>query len=246
MDRNLYVAMSGAKQTLLAQASNSNNLANANTVGFRADLDQFRAMPVLGPGYPTRVYALVERPGVNFTHGALQPTGRDLDVAVKGDGWIAVQAKDGAEAYTRAGDLRISPEGLLQTSSGLPVLGNGGPIAIPDAEKLEIGSDGTISVIPVGQNSTTLAVIDRIKLVSPSADQLVKGNDGLLHLKGGGELDPSDNIGLVSGRLESSNVNAVEAMVNMIELARQFELQVKMMKTVDENSSTTAQMMRVA
>ena len=246
MDRNLYVAMSGAKQTLLAQASNTNNLANANTIGFRADLDQFRAMPVFGPGFPTRVYALVERPSLDFTQGALQPTGRDLDVAVKGDGWIAVQAKDGTEAYTRAGNLHVSSEGLLQTASGFQVLGNGGPIAIPDSQKVEIGGDGTISVIPVGQPATALAVIDRIKLVNPALDQLTKGNDGLLHLKDGEQLDPSDEIGLVSRTLESSNVNAVEAMVNMIELARQFELDIKMMETVDENSSTTAQIMRIS
>lgn len=245
MDRNLYIAMSGAKQTLLAQASNSNNLANANTVGFRSDLNQFRAMPVFGTGYPSRVYAMTERPAVDFTSGTLQSTGRDLDVAVKGDGWITVQAKDGTEAYTRAGDLHISPQGILQTGRGFPVIGNGGPIAIPPAQKVEIGSDGTISTVPIGEDATTLAVIDQIKLVSPSFERLEKRNDGLMHVTDDGSLDVSAEVSLVSGTLESSNVNAVEAMVNMMELARHFELQVKMMKTVDDNSNATAQLMRM-
>lgn len=245
MDRNLYIAMSGAKQILLAQASNSNNLANANTTGFRKDLQQFRAMPVYGTGFPSRVYAMSERPAVDFSAGAIQSTGRDLDVAINGNGWIAVQTQEGTEAYTRAGDLRISPDGILQTGRGFPVIGNGGPIAIPPVQKIFIGNDGTISIIPAGENATNLAVIDRIKLVSPAFDQLEKRNDGLLHLTEPVDLDPSADVGLESGALEGSNVNAVEAMVNMIELARQFELQVKMMKAVEENSSAAAQLMRI-
>lgn len=246
MDRNLYVAMSGAKQTLLAQSLNTNNLANLNTTGFRGDLDQFRAMPVYGAGLPSRVYAMTERPAVDFTPGQIQSTGRELDVAVEGTGWLAVQSDEGTEAYTRAGDLRITAEGILTTGRGFPVLGDGGPIAIPPAEKVEIGSDGTISIIPVGEGGTTLAVLDQIKLVNPPLDQLEKLNDGLLHLKEGAEADASAEVGLVSGALEGSNVNAVQSMVNMIELARQFELQVKMMETVEQNSSASAQIMRIA
>lgn len=245
MDRNLYVAMSGAKQTLLAQSINSNNLANVNSVGFRGDLDQFRAMPVFGPGFPSRVYALTETSAIDFSPGAIESTGRDLDIAVKGDGWIAVQASDGSEAYTRAGDLRITAEGILQTGRGYPVIGNGGPIAIPPANKVEIGTDGTISIVSIGEQATTLAVIDQIKLVNPSNDQLEKRNDGLVYLKDGGFAETTADVNLVSGALETSNVNAVDSMVNMIELARRFELQVKMMETIDENSSVTAQIMRI-
>ncbi len=238
--------MSGAKQTLQAQASNSHNLANASTTGFREDLAQFRSMPVYGQGYPTRVYAMTERPGINFQAGSIQSTGRELDVAVKGEGWIAVQAKDGSEAYTRAGDLRLTPEGVLETGTGLPVIGGGGPIAIPPAQKLEIGTDGTISIIPLGDKANTLAVLDQIKLVKPSLDQLEKREDGLIHLKSGGVAEASIDVSLITGSIEGSNVNAVSAMVSMIELARQFEMQVKMMKTVEQNEAASAKLMQMS
>lgn len=246
MDRSLYVAMSGAKQTLLAQTANANNLANSQTTGFKRDFEQFRTMPVFGPGYPARVYAMTERPGSDFSIGPMQTTGRDLDVAINGEGWIAVQGQDGAEAYTRAGDLRITPEGLLQTGSGLQLLGDEGPIAIPPANKVEIGRDGTISIIPQGENATTLAVIDRIKLVKPANDNLEKRNDGLLYVKDGGPLPADAEVNLVQGALEGSNVNPVESMVEMIELARHFELQTKVMKSVDENSAASAKLMQMA
>ncbi|MEN8261111.1 MAG: flagellar basal-body rod protein FlgF [Pseudomonadota bacterium] len=245
MDRGLYIAMSGAKQTLLAQSSNSNNLANASTTGFRKDLQQFRSMAVFGPGHPSRVYAMTERPGVDVSSGPIQNTGRELDVAINGDGWMVVQGETGEEAFTRAGDLKITPEGLLQTGAGLQILGNQGSISIPPAQKLEIGSDGTISIVPLGGDSNALAVLDQIKLVNPSADSLEKRNDGLMYMKDGALAEPSVGVTLEQGALEGSNVNAVEALVNMIELARQFELQVKAMHAVDENEAASAQLMRM-
>ncbi|MCP3671677.1 MAG: flagellar hook-basal body complex protein, partial [Gammaproteobacteria bacterium] len=168
MDRMLYVAMSGAKETLLAQAANSNNLANATTTGFLADLQQFRSMPVFGDGHPTRVYALSERPATDFKSGAIVQTGRELDVALNGKGWITVQAPDGSEAYTRRGDLKLDANGLLTTGNGLPVTGNGGPIAIPPAEKIDIAPDGTISIRPLGQAVNELAIVDQIRMVNPA------------------------------------------------------------------------------
>ena len=245
MDRMLYVAMSGAKQIELAQTSNTHNLANVNTSGFRADLSAFRAMPVYGPGYPTRVYAMAERPGVNLAPGSITTTGRELDVALNGDGWIAVRANDGSEAYTRRGDLRLGANGTLETGDGLAVLGNSGPIAIPPAEKMEIAVDGTISIRPVGQSATALAVVDRIKLVKPNPDDLIKGADGVMHLKEGGVASPDVATQLLSGTLESSNVTAVEALVNMIALARQFETQIKLMQKASENDAASAQIMRM-
>jgi len=247
MDRSLYIAMSGAKQTLLAQSSNANNLANSQTTGFKSDFEQFRSMPVFGPGFPSRVYAMSERPGVDLTPGVIQSTGRELDVAVNGDGWIAVQGKDGQEAYTRAGDLRISPEGILQTGTGLQILGDDGPLAIPEAAKIEIGRDGSISIIPLGDNASTLVGVGRIKLVKPNLDDLEKLNDGLLTLKPGSPaLEADADVVLVQGALESSNVNAIAAMVEMIELSRNFELQVKVMKEADENSGVSAKLMQLA
>lgn len=246
MDRMLYIAMNGARQTELAQALHTNNLANASTTGFRADLAQFRSQPVFGPGYASRVYGMTERPATDFSHGPMETTGRELDVAINGDGWIAVQSGDGSEAYTRAGSLRINSLGLLETASGLPVLGNGGPVAIPPAEKVEIGSDGTITVRAQGEAPTALAVTDRIRLVKPDSAELQKGEDGLFRLKSGNPAPADASVQLVSGALEGSNVNAVDAMVNLITLARQFETQVKMMETARDNDSASAQLMRMA
>lgn len=246
MDRILYVAMSGASQTLLAQGAVSHNLANVSTTGFKADLNQMRSMQVFGAGAPSRVYAMSERPGVDLSAGTLQSTGNELDVAVSGDGWIAVQAPDGSEAYTRAGDLHISSNGILVTGAGHPVLGNGGPIAIPPSEKLEIGGDGTISIRPLGQAASTLAELDRIKLVNPQSDQLEKGPDGLFRLTSGANAEADGSVSLVSGALESSNVNAVGMLVEMIALARRFEMQVKVMEDAKRNDESSTAMMRVS
>jgi flagellar basal-body rod protein FlgF len=245
MDKMLYIAMSGARQTLLAQAANSNNLANVSTTGFQADLSAFRSMPVFGDGAPTRVYAMAERPGVDFKAGGINATGRALDVAVNGDGWMAVQAPDGSEAYTRAGDLRVGASGVLVNGAGHPVLGNGGPITLPPASRIEIAVDGTISVQPIGQPASALAAVDRIKLVKPSHQDLYKANDGLLRLKSGAEAEPDAAVGVVSGALEGSNVSAVESMVNMIALARQYEMQVKMMSTAKDNDTATSELLRM-
>jgi flagellar basal-body rod protein FlgF len=246
MDKSLYIAMSGAKQTLLAQTANANNLANTQTSGFKADLEQFRSMPVFGAGYPTRVYAMTERPATDLSAGSLQTTGRELDVAIEGDGWLAVRTADGQEVYTRAGDLRITPEGLLQNGAGLQILGQNGPISLPPAQKLEIGKDGTISIIPMGTNATNMAALDRIKLVKPAPGDLEKLNDGLMHLKGGKTAEPSADVTLVQGALEGSNVNAISAMVEMIELSKNFELQTKVMKAADDNASIGAKLMQMA
>ncbi len=245
MDRSLYVVMSGAKETLYAQNSVSNNLANVETTAFKADLNNQRSLPVFGPGYPSRVYAMDEHPASDLDPGPIQTTGRELDVAVEGQGWLAVQAPDGSESYTRRGDLRISPEGLLKTGDGLFLLGENGPIAIPPAQKIDIASDGTISIVPLGERPDVLAVVDRIKLVRPGLAQLEKGEDGLFHLKGGGTAQADAQVNLVSGALEGSNVNTVEALVEMIELSRRFELQVKMMQTVKEDADATAQLLRM-
>jgi flagellar basal-body rod protein FlgF len=246
MDRLLYIAMNGAKQIMHAQAVNSNNLANVSTTGFRADMTSALERPVEGAGYKTRIYSETVKSGIDFTEGAIITTGNDLDIAIRGKGFIAVQSRDGTEAYTRAGDLHINASGQLLNGSDNPVLGNGGPIAIPPFDKLEIGSDGTISIIPAGQELASLAVLDRIKLVNPEQDQLEKNSEGLLKMKGeGAQVVVADSsITLLSGALESSNVNSISAMVSMIEYSRQYEMQIKMMKEADENAAASMQVMR--
>jgi len=244
MDRMIYMAMSGAKQLANAQAVNANNLANVTTTGFRADFQQQRSMPLFGDGHPTRVFAMTERPGTDFTNGPLSHTGRELDIAIEGDGWLAVQARDGTEGYTRLGGLKITPEGILQTTSGLTVLGNGGPIALPPADKIEIGSDGTISILPLGEEGTNLAVIDRIKLVNPPIRELEKNNDGLFRQKDGQIAQADINVRVRSGSLEASNVNVVEALTSLITLSRLYEMQVKLMKKAEDADSRATTMLR--
>jgi flagellar basal-body rod protein FlgF len=234
MDRVLFVVANGGKQLMHAQTLNAHNLANANTVGFQQDLANSRSQLISGSGLDSRAFATTEDAGVTFDKGQMQSTGRPLDVAVNGDGWIAVQAPDGSEAYTRAGNLKININGQLVTGANHPVLGDSGPIVVPEYEKIEIGIDGTVSVRPIGQQPNTLAEVGRIKLVSPEHENIVKGGDGLLRTKDGSAAEPATDVTLVSGVLESSNVNTIEAMVNMISLARQFEIQVKIMQTAEQ------------
>jgi flagellar basal-body rod protein FlgF len=243
VDRLLYVAMSGAKETLKAQAANNHNLANASTNGFRADLSAFQSRAVTGDGFNSRVYATQSTTGFDDTVGALMSTGRDLDVAVQGDGYIAVQAPNGREAYTRAGDLRVDVSGQLLTGTGLPVLGDGGPVSVPPHASLLVGSDGTVSIVPLGQGPETRAVVGRIKLVNPVSDDLTKGEDGLFRLKDGSDAPPDAHTRLASGVLETSNVNVADAMVNMIELARRFDLQVRAMKSAEDNGAASARLL---
>ena len=246
MDRMLYVAMTGAKNIMLAQAINNNNLANINTTGFRADLASFQAMPIAGAGYPSRTNAVVEGTRVDMSSGPLITTGRELDVALKGDGLIAVQAPDGNEAYTRAGDLQVNSAGMLLTGAGFPVMGNSGPIAIPPNQKIEIGADGTISVLPIGQTPNTLAIVDRIKLVKAPAEALTKTSDGLLRPTTGDTLAPDASVTAQSGVLETSNVNGINALAHMIELSRHYEAQIKLLKTAEDNDAAGAQLLRLA
>ncbi|MEW5972788.1 MAG: flagellar basal body rod protein FlgF [Pseudomonadota bacterium] len=235
----LYIAMNGAKNALLAQATNSHNLANANTVGFKSDLDEFKSLPVYGPVMASRVYSEDSRAGTNLNAGSIMTTGRELDVAIQGEGWLAVQAADGQEAYTRAGDLRVDSAGLLTTGAGHPVLGNAGPIAIPPAAKVEIGADGGITVLSPGDPATAPLLVDRIRLVNPPRDAMEKRLDGLMGVKPGTEVVADANVRVISGALEGSNVNAVDSMVRMIQYARMFETQSKLMQQADANGEAT-------
>ena len=244
MDRMLYVAMSGAKETLKAQTANNHNLANASTTGFRADMAAFQTQTVSGAGFGTRAYATNSVLGFDDSSGAMQSTGRDLDIAVQGSGYIAVQGRNGREGYTRAGDLRVDPSGQLLTATGLQVMGDGGPISVPPNTSLLIGVDGTLSVVPQGQGPETRAVVGRIKLVDPPIGSLEHSGDGLFRLKDGTDAPSSATVHLGSGMLESSNVNVADAMVNMIELSRRFDLQVKAMHTAEENGASSAQLLK--
>ncbi len=246
MDKMLYVAMTGASQNALAQKAHANNLANISTSGFQRDLEQARSMPVFGDSFPARAYAMTERPATDFTPGALQETGRDLDIAVGGDGFIAVQAPDGSEAYVRTASLNIDAVGVLRAGNGMPVMGNGGPIAVPPEQKIEVGQDGTITIRAMGEGPRVMAEVDRIKLVNPDLKNMTKGLDGLIHTKSGQPADADANVQVVSGFLEASNVNAVEEMTSVLALARQFELHVKMMNTAKEGDEAMARVLQIS
>lgn len=238
MDRMIYLSMSGAKATLQRQDTLANNLANVSTVGFRAELAAFRAVPVNGSGASTRVYSLESTPGYDATPGAVTATGRNLDVAMKGNAWLAVQGLDGTEAYTRAGALDVSAEGLLVTRGGLTVLGDGGPINVPANSQIGVGADGTISATaPNGKTSS----VGKLKLVTPEAP-LERGTDGLFRARDG-DLPADPTSRLQDGALEGSNVSPVETMVAMIAAARQFEAQMKMLQTAEADERAAAKLL---
>jgi flagellar basal-body rod protein FlgF len=244
MDKLLYVAMSGAKETLAAQEANNYNLANANTTGFKAALSAFQTRSVAGPGYASRAYATAGTVGWNAADGEQQATGNALDVAVQGPGYLAVQDLSGNEAYTRAGDLHVDQNGQLVTAGGSPVLGDSGPISLPPAQSVSIGSDGTVSVVPAGQTPQTVAAVGRIKLVNPPASSVSRGTDGLYRTTDGNPADADANVQLASGVLEASNVNLPGCLVNMIELSRRFELQVKALHTADEDAQSSTKLLQ--
>ena len=241
MDRMIYLSMSGAKATMQRQDTLANNLANVSTVGFRAELQAFRAVPVQGSGASTRVYALESTPGYDTSAGSVTATGRNLDVAMKGNAWLAVQGLDGTEAYTRAGSLDVSADGTLTTRNGLTVLGDGGPIQVPPNSEVQIGSDGTVSAKVANGRSTA---VGRLKLVTPEVP-LQRGTDGLFRAAEG-ELGADANARVQDGALEGSNVSSVETMVAMITAARQFEAQMKMLQTAEGDEKAAAQLLSMS
>ncbi|KJK05668.1 MULTISPECIES: flagellar basal body rod protein FlgF [Pseudomonas] len=245
MDKMLYVAMTGASQNALAQKAHANNLANISTTGFQRDLEQARSMPVFGDSFPARAYAMTERPATDFSPGSMLETGRDLDVAIGGDGFIAVQAPDGSEAYVRTASMNIDALGVLRAGNGMPIMGNGGPIAVPPEQKIEVGEDGTITIRAMGEGPQVMAEVDRIKMVNPDLKTMSKGLDGLIHTSNGQPAVADANVKLVSGFLEASNVNAVEEMTSVLALSRQFELHIKMMTTAKEGDEAMARVLQI-
>lgn len=243
MDRQLYIAMTGAKHSMQAQHHTSHNMANANTPGFRADLDSFYQAPVYGPGFPTRAYAEELRAGTDFTPGSIMTTGRELDVAIQDEGWFVVQAPDGEEAYTRRGDFRHNAQGLLTTGDGHLVMGENGPVSIPPDAEIEIADDGVITAIP-RESPESPVVVDRLRLVNPDPQELVKGGDGLIRHHEGEPAEDNAQVRVRSGALEGSNVNMAETLVEMIDHARQFETHIKMLKTAEENGQSSAKLLR--
>ncbi|WP_153109231.1 flagellar basal-body rod protein FlgF [Propionivibrio limicola] len=243
MDRLIYTAMTGAKHAFLQQSGVANNLANASTIGFRAMEHKFRSVPVEGTGEATRAFVVDASVADTFDQGPMMATGRPLDVAVRGAGWIAVEGANGQEAYTRAGNLQINANGQLQTASGLNVLSDGGPIAIPPDNSITIAPDGTISVVPLFGTPNNTNEVGRIKLVNPPENELVRGDDGLFRTTNGQPAEADADVRLAPETLEGSNVNPVDSMVSLISIARQFEMHMKMLQTADTNAAKASQIL---
>jgi flagellar basal-body rod protein FlgF len=243
MDRLIYTAMTGARQAFLQQAGVANNLSNAATVGFRAMEHRFRSVPIQGEAMPTRAFTIDASVANVFEQGPFMATGRPLDVAVKGEGWIAVETPNGQEAYTRAGNLQIDANGQLQTTTGLNVLSDGGPIAIPPDNSITISPDGTISVVPLFGTPNNVNDVGRIKLVNPPTADLVRGDDGLFRMRDGQPAPLDENVRLAPETLEGSNVNPVDSLVRLISLSRQFEMQIKMLTSADTNARQASQVL---
>ena len=236
MDRMIYVGMSGAKQAMEQQASVANNMANVSTPGFRAQINNFRAVPVVGQEAGTRAMVVASTPGADLRSGPMTQTGRALDVAVRGDGWLTVQMPDGSEAYTRVGNLQVGAEGQLMTMDFRPIAGESGPLVVPPGAALMITGDGLVSALGPGGAALGAAVVGRLKLVNPPAGDMVRGDDGLFRMLPGAapaEADPT--MRLLTGTLEGSNVNPVQVMVEMIANARRFEMQMKTLQTAESN-----------
>lgn len=243
MDRLIYTAMSGAKHTLGRQAAVTHNLANATSTGYRAEEHKLRAVPVQSAALPTRAFVVDASVANDFTPGPMQLTGRVFDVAIQGQGWIALAMPDGSEAYTRNGSLEVNVNGVLQTRSGIPVQGDGGPISIPPDNEVTIAKDGTITIVQASGARNSASAIGRVKLVDPPENKLVRGSDGLFRLRDGAAAPIDDNVTLASGYLEGSNVNVVEQMVTMISLARQFEMQMRLLSNAEQNDRSASQLL---
>lgn len=245
MDKMLYIAMSGAKQNMQALSINANNLANAKTTGFKADMANARAMQAFGEGLPSRVFSMTENASQNFDAGARLTTGRPLDLAINGNGWFAVQTADGSEAYTRNGEFKLNEDGTLQTNDGELVLSESGPVTLPlPVSNIQISQEGAIFIRPEGAPANVQQEVGFIKLVNPASADLYKGNDGLFRRKDG-EVEPANlQVKVANGVLEGSNVNPVGEMTAMIALQRQFEMQLKLMKTAEEIDASSASLLR--
>ena len=246
MDRLIYTAMTGASATMGQEAAVAHNMANATSTGFKTELHKLRAVQVQNAQMPTRAFVVDASVSDDFSTGPLQHTNRPLDMALPGKGWFAVQMPDGTEGYTRNGNFEINANGILQTRTGLPVIGSGGPVTLPPDVEVAVGTDGTISTVPRTGARNSTSTVDQLKLVNPPEAELVRGGDGYFRLAGGNPAPADPAVRVASGYLEGSNVNVVEQMVSMISLARQYEMQTKMLSTAQEMDRAASQLVAKA
>ncbi|MBV9882902.1 MAG: flagellar basal-body rod protein FlgF [Sphingomonadaceae bacterium] len=245
MDRLIYTALSGMRGAMARQTTTANNLANANTTGFRAELSSAQALWLRGPGLESRVETSQQVVAADMAPGSVTDTGRELDVAMQGDALLAVQAEDGSEAYTRRGDLQVSPTGVVTTGDGHPVLGDGGPLTLPPADSVRIAQDGAIWIVPTGGDPNQPQQVDRLKLATPAGSRIQKGVNGLFRVMGGGALPSDPDARLTPHSLEGSNVNTSQTLIDMIEASRSWDMQLQMVTQAREMDTSAADLMRL-
>lgn len=245
MDRLIYTSLTAMRGAQSRQAATANNLANAQTPGFRGDIAEAQALWVRGDGLESRAVASEEVIGADMRAGVVTATGRDLDLAMQGDALLVVQADNGEEAYTRRGDLQLSPSGLLTNGEGQAVMGSQGPITLPPADKIMIDSDGRISIVPVGGDPSQPQDVDRLRLVTGTGSKIVKGMDGLFRIRGGGILPDDPDARVLTGHIEGSNVSATATLVQMIEASRSWDTQLKLISSARDMDSAAADLMRL-
>ena len=234
MDKLAYTSVNAMKSLMKRQTVIANNMANANTVGFKAEMVSSKTKHLNGPGHDSRAMAVEREMQADLNPGAVSQTGRPLDIALEGDAMIAVQAANGKEAYTRRGDLQVGPAGLLTTGDGFPVMGDQGPMNVPAYESVTIGNDGMVSIIPVGGDPAAPEEVGRIKLASTTGSTVRKQTDTLFHVPNDGVLPVDYNARVIVGSLEGSNVNMTTALVDMIETSRAWETQAKLLKMAED------------
>ena len=245
MDRLIYTSLTAMRGSMSRQTAIANNLANAQTPGFRADIANAQSLWLDGNGLDARAMASEEVRGADMRAGTVTQTGRDLDIAMQGDALLVVQAENGEEAYTRRGDLQISPSGLLTTGDGHPVQGGQGPVTIPPADAISIDQEGRVWIVPQGGDPENPQEVDRLRLATPVGSEIAKGLDGLFRVKGGGILPDDPEARLLTRSIEGSNVTATSALVEMIEASRSWDTQLKMISDVRDMDSATANLMQL-
>ncbi len=244
MDRLLYTSLSAMRAAQSRQTATANNIANANTPGFRADMAATQALWLRGAA-ESRATASEEVLAADMRAGTVVATGRALDVAANGDAMFVVQSTDGEEAFARRGDFQLSDSGLLTTGDGHPVMGNGGPITLPPADSIAIDAQGRISIVPTGGDPTQPQEVAQLRLVTPGGSDAVKGLDNLFRVRGGGALPDDPDARVRSGHLEGSNVSTTQALVDMIEASRSWDTQLKLIADARDNDAATADLMRL-
>jgi flagellar basal-body rod protein FlgF len=245
MDRLIYSSLTAMRGAMARQTATANNIANVETPGFRADIAKAEALWLRGGPVEARAMARESVVAADMRSGTVVATGRDLDIAIDGNALLSIQAENGDEAYTRRGDLQISPEGLLTTGDGRPVLGVGGPIIVPPADAIGIDAEGRINIVPQGGDPAQLQEIARLKLASPVGSDVVKGLDGAFRVRGGGILPDDPDARVITRSLEGSNVNATTALVEMIEASRSWDTQLKLIGDARDMDAATADLMRL-